>query len=185
MGLLDLFLLAVGLSMDAFAVSICKGLSLGKISWKHMLIAGLWFGGFQMLMPTLGYYLGSLFASFIDDYDHWITFILLGAIGLNMIKESYQTETSMDGSMRPYTMLLLAIATSIDALGVGITFAFMRISLLFSVVLIGCTTFVISAAGVKVGSLFGLRYKNRAERVGGVFLILIGLKILLQGLGLI
>lgn len=185
MNSLDLLLIAVGLSMDAFAVSICKGLSLGKISWKHMVIAGLWFGGFQFLMPSLGYYLGSFFASFIDDYDHWVTFILLGAIGSNMIRESYQEGESIDGSMKPYTMLLLAIATSIDALGVGVSFAFMRIRILPSALFIGCTTFLISAAGVKVGSLFGLRYKNRAERVGGICLILIGTKILLQGLGII
>ena len=166
MNTLDLLLLAVGLSMDAFAVSICKGLSLGKISWRHMV-------------------LGSFFSDMIDAYDHWVTFILLGAIGLNMIKESFEDQEHCDASMRPYTMLMLAIATSIDALAVGVTFAFMDIDLLPSVTLIGITTFLFSAAGVKVGSLFGTRYKNKAECIGGIVLILIGLKILLEGLGVL
>lgn len=186
MNTLDLLLLAVGLSMDAFAVSICKGLSLGKISWRHMVLAGLWFGIFQALMPAIGYGLGSFFADMIDAYDHWVTFILLGAIGLNMIKESFEDQEHCDASMRPYTMLMLAIATSIDALAVGVTFAFMDIDLLPSVTpLIGITTFLFSAAGVKVGSLFGTRYKNKAECIGGIVLILIGLKILLEGLGVL
>lgn len=185
MNTLDLLLLAVGLSMDAFAVSICKGLLLGKISWRHMVLAGLWFGIFQALMPAIGYGLGSFFADMIDAYDHWVTFILLGAIGLNMIKESFEDQEHCDASMRPYTMLMLAIATSIDALAVGVTFAFMDIDLLPSVTLIGITTFLFSAAGVKVGSLFGTRYKNKAECIGGIVLILIGLKILLEGLGVL
>ena len=180
MNTLDLLLLAVGLSMDAFAVSICKGLSLGKINWRHMVLAGLWFGGFQALMPAIGYGLGNFFAD-----DHWVTFILLGAIGLNMIKESFEAEEHCDASMSPYTMLMLAIATSIDALAVGVTFAFMDIALVPSVTLIGVTTFLFSAAGIKVGSLFGMRYKNKAERIGGAVLILIGLKILLEGLGVL
>ena len=169
MNTLDLLLLAVGLSMDAFAVSICKGLSLGKISWRHMVLAGLWFGIFQALMPAIGYGLGSFFADMID----------------NMIKESFEDQEHCDASMRPYTMLMLAIATSIDALAVGVTFAFMDIDLLPSVTLIGITTFLFSAAGVKVGSLFGTRYKNKAECIGGTVLILIGLKILLEGLGVL
>lgn len=185
MNVFDLLLLAVGLSMDAFAVSVCKGLSLGKISWRSMLIAGLWFGIFQALMPTLGYFLGNFFAEFIDDYDHWLTFILLGAIGLNMIKESFEPPENYSSSMGLYTMFMLAIATSIDALAVGVTFAFMKISLLPAVTLIGCTTFILSATGIKAGSLFGLHYKTKAEFVGGLVLILIGLKILLQGLGII
>lgn len=185
MNILDLLLLAVGLSMDAFAVSICKGLSLGKISWRHMVLAGLWFGIFQALMPAIGYGLGSFFADMVDAYDHWVTFILLGAIGLNMIKESFEDEEHCNASMSPYTMLMLAIATSIDALAVGVTFAFMDIDLLPSITLIGITTFLFSAAGVKAGSLFGTRYKSKAERIGGIVLILIGLKILLEGLGLL
>ena len=185
MNTLDLLLLAVGLSMDAFAVSICKGLSLGKINWRHMVLAGLWFGGFQALMPTIGYGLGSFFTDMIDAYDHWVTFILLSAIGLNTIKESFEDEEHCDASMSPYTMLMLAIATSIDALAVGVTFAFMDIALVPSVTLIGVTTFLFSAAGIKVGSLFGMRYKNKAERIGGAVLILIGLKILLEGLGVL
>ena len=185
MSFFTVFLLAVALSMDAFAVSICKGLSLGKISWRHMVLAGLWFGIFQALMPAIGYGLGSFFADMIDAYDHWVTFILLGAIGLNMIKESFEDQEHCDASMRPYTMLMLAIATSIDALAVGVTFAFMDIDLLPSVTLIGITTFLFSAAGVKVGSLFGTRYKNKAECIGGIVLILIGLKILLEGLGVL
>lgn len=176
MNTLDLLLLAVGLSMDAFAVSICKGLSLGKINWRHMVLAGLWFGGFQALMPTIGYGLGSFFADMIDAYDHWVTFILLSAIGLNMIKESFEDEEHCDASMSPYTMLMLAV---------GVTFAFMDIALVPSVTLIGVTTFLFSAAGIKVGSLFGMRYKNKAERIGGAVLILIGLKILLEGLGVL
>ncbi|MGN0947873.1 MAG: manganese efflux pump MntP family protein [Megasphaera sp.] len=185
MNLWDLLLLAIGLSMDAFAVSICKGLSLGKINWRHMILAGLWFGGFQALMPTIGYELGSFFADMIDAYDHWVTFVLLAGIGLNMIKESFEPPENCNASMSPYTMLMLAIATSIDALAVGVTFAFMDIDLVPSVSLIGVTTFLFSAAGIKVGSLFGMRYKNKAERLGGIVLILIGLKILLEGLGVI
>lgn len=185
MNLLDLLLLAIGLSMDAFAVSICKGLSLGKINWRHMVLAGLWFGGFQALMPTIGYELGSFFAEMIDAYDHWVTFVLLAGIGLNMIKESFEPPENCNASMSPYTMLMLAIATSIDALAVGVTFAFMDIDLVPSVSLIGMTTFLFSAAGIKVGSLFGMCYKNKAERLGGIVLILIGLKILLEGLGVI
>ena len=163
MNTLDLLLLAVGLSMDAFAVSICKGLSLGKISWRHMVLAGLWFGIFQALMPAIGYGLGSFFADMIDAYDHWVTFILLGAIGLNMIKESFEDQEHCDASMRPYTMLMLAIATSIDALAVGITFAFLDTPIIEAIVIIGVTTFVLSIAGVAMGNYFGTRYKKKAE----------------------
>ena len=186
MNTLDLLLLAVSLSMDAFAVSICKGLSLGKINWRHMVLAGLWFGGFQALMPTIGYGLGSFFADMIDAYDHWVTFILLSAIGLNMIKESFEDEEHCDASMSPYTMLMLAIATSIDALAVGVTFAFLRVdNILSAVCFIGCTTFVLSAVGVKVGSVFGARFQSRAELFGGVVLIAMGVKILLEHLGVL
>ncbi len=182
MGIMELFLIAVGLSMDAFAVSVCKGLSLGKINWKHMCIAGAWFGGFQALMPFVGYLLGRSFADFITQYDHWIAFFLLTIIGGNMIKESLGAAEHLDASMDIRSMFLLAVATSIDALAVGVTFAFMRISIIPAVCLIGVVTFVCSAAGIKIGSLFGMRYKAKAEFIGGVILILIGLKILLEGI---
>ncbi|MDD2979810.1 MAG: manganese efflux pump MntP family protein [Hespellia sp.] len=184
MGLLELFILAVGLSMDAFAVSICKGLSLGKIKAKHMCIAGAWFGGFQALMPLIGYYLGSFFADKIVAYDHWIAFILLVFIGGSMIKESREEECT-DSSMSIKSMFVLAVATSIDALAVGVTFAFLKVAIIPAVSFIGVVTFVCSAIGVKIGSIFGTRYKSRAELGGGVILILIGLKILLQGVGIL
>lgn len=182
MGIIELFLIAVGLSMDAFAVSVCKGLSLGKISWKHIGIAGAWFGGFQALMPLIGYLLGRSFADAITHFDHWIAFILLALIGINMIQEALGKEEHLDASMDIRSMFLLALATSIDALAVGVTFAFMRIDILPAVCLIGVITFVCSAAGVKIGSLFGMRSKTKAEFAGGVILILIGLKILLEGI---
>ena len=181
MNILDLILIANGLSMDAFAVSICKGLSLRNVKWHHMIIVGLWFGGFQALMPSIGYVLGSFFIELIDAYDHWVTFILLSAIGLNMIKESREASGSCNPSLQPYTMLMLAIATSIDALAVGVTFAFMNIQVIPSVTIIGVTTFLLSAIGIR----FGNHYKSKAELVGGIVLILIGLKILLQGLGIL
>ena len=185
MGLLELFLIAVGLSMDAFAVSVCKGLSLGKIRIKHMAIAGLWFGGFQALMPAIGYFFGSFFAEFVDHYAHWIAFALLAIIGGNMIKESFgkeEEEVEVDASMDAKTMLLLAIATSIDAMAVGVSFAFMQVQIIWAVLFIGVVTFVLSAVGVKVGSLFGTKYKSKAEGVGGLVLIVIGVKILIEGL---
>ena len=185
MGLLELFILAVGLSMDAFAVSICKGLSLGEIKGKHMCLAGIWFGGFQALMPLIGYFLGSFFADYITKYDHWIAFLLLLFIGGNMIKEAFQKEEDVDASMTPGSMFLLAIATSIDALAVGVTFAFLSVQIVPAVLLIGCTTFVFSAVGVKIGSIFGTRYKSKAEFCGGIILILIGWKILLEGIGVL
>lgn len=185
MGIVELFILAVGLAMDAFAVSICKGLSLGKIKWKHMCIAGAWFGGFQALMPVIGYCLGSVFTDVITKYDHWAAFILLGIIGANMIKEAFGKEEEVDASMTAKSMLLLAIATSIDALAVGITFSFMKVNILLAVSFIGIVTFICSAAGVKIGSVFGTKYKSKAELFGGIVLILIGLKILLEGVGII
>lgn len=186
MGLIELFVLAVGLSMDAFAVSICKGLSLGKIQTKHMCIAGAWFGGFQALMPLIGYYLGSVFSHLITTYDHWVAFILLAIIGGNMIKESRdKDEDSTDASMSVKSMFLLAVATSIDALAVGVTFAFLDVSIIPAVSFIGAVTFVCSAVGVKIGSIFGTKYKSKAELFGGLVLIIIGLKILLEGLGII
>ena len=187
MGLLELFLLAVGLAMDAFAVSVCKGLSTHKLSWKHYLITGAWFGGFQALMPTIGYLLGSSFEQYITNLDHWIAFILLLLIGGNMIFEglSKEEEKSND-SFSIRTMLVLAIATSIDALAIGITFALLPdVNLPAAVSFIGIVTFVISAAGLKIGNVFGLKYKSKAEITGGVILILIGIKILLEHLGVL
>lgn len=185
MSVLELFLIAVGLSMDAFAVSICKGLSLGKINFKHMAVAGLWFGGFQALMPAVGYFVGSLFADKIVAIDHWVAFVLLLIIGISMIKESFDKDEELDESMKSKDMFLLAVATSIDALAVGVSFAFLKVSIVQSVLFIGVITFVFSAIGVKIGSLFGAKYKSKAECAGGVVLILIGLKILLEHLGVI
>ena len=183
MTLLNLFLIAVGLSMDAFAVSICKGLSTGKAPLKKAAIAGVWFGSFQALMPLLGYLLGNRFEKYITHIDHWITFGLLALIGANMVKEAFSKEEEKASSTMYFKeMFLLAVATSIDALAVGITFAFLRVDLLPAVCLIGATTFVLSALGVKVGNLFGSRYKSRAELAGGILLILMGVKILLEHL---
>lgn len=184
MGIWELFVLAVGLSMDAFAVSICKGLSLGKIKWKHMCIAGLWFGGFQALMPLTGYFLGSLFADIFTKYAHWIAFALLVFIGGSMIKEAFGKE-EVNASMSFQSMLLLAIATSIDALAVGVSFAFLQVKIVPAVSFIGVITFLFSAVGVKIGSIFGDKYRAKAEICGGVILILIGLKTLLDGIGIL
>lgn len=185
MGITELFVLAIGLSMDAFAVSICKGLSLGKITPKHMCIAGIWFGGFQALMPLIGYFLGSFFADMITAYDHWIAFVLLVIIGGNMIKEAFEKEEHLDASMTVKSMFLLAIATSIDALAIGVTFAFLKVQIIPAVSFIGIITFILSAIGVKIGSIFGTKYQSKAELCGGIILIIIGTKILLDGLGLL
>ena len=185
MSIVELFILAVGLSMDAFAVSICKGLSLGKIKPKHMCIAGAWFGGFQALMPLIGYYLGSLFADMVTRYSHWVAFALLLAIGGNMIKESLGEEENVSNDMGFKSMLLLAIATSIDALAVGVSLAFLKVAILPAVLFIGCMTCVSSAAGVKIGSICRDKYQSKAELCGGIILILIGIKILLDGLGIL
>lgn len=184
MSLVELFILAVGLSMDAFAVSICKGLSLGKITKKHMAVAGAWFGGFQALMPLIGYFLGSFFADMITKYAHWIAFVLLIIIGGNMLKEAIGEDEKVDACMDAKEMFLLAIATSIDALAVGVTFAFLKVQIVPAVSFIGFVTFVCSAIGVKIGSIFGSKYRSKSEFCGGVILILIGLKILLNGLGI-
>ena len=184
MGLAELFILAVGLAMDAFAVSICKGLSLGKIKWKHMCLAGAWFGGFQALMPLIGYFLGSFFADMITKYDHWIAFMLLVFIGISMIKEAFGEE-EIDACMDVKCMFLLAVATSIDALAVGVTFAFMKVNIIAAVLFIGIITFICSAVGVKIGSVFGTKYRAKAEIFGGAVLILIGFKILLEGIGIL
>ena len=185
----ELFLIGIGLSMDAFAVSICKGLSMQKIDKKYTLCIGLFFGGFQALMPLTGYLLGSKFSGYIERFDHWIAFVLLALIGFNMIKESREEEEEEE---KPYAgvnfkeLLILAVATSIDALAVGITFALLPdVNVPLAVCLIGITTFLCSAAGLRVGNLFGLRYKAKAELAGGIILILIGLKILLEHLGVI
>lgn len=186
MSIWELFVIAVGLSMDAFAVSVCKGLSAGRVRLGHALTAGIWFGGFQALMPFLGWLLGSRFQSFISSVDHWIAFLLLGLIGLNMVRESRsQEEEEVGASFAPKAMLPLAVATSIDALTVGITFAFLRVVILWAITLIGVTTFVLSAIGVKAGGIVGERGKSRAELAGGLVLILMGCKILVEHLGLI
>ena len=182
----ELLLLAVGLSMDAFAVSVCKGLAMGKASWKNAAIVGLWFGAFQALMPSLGCFLGSTFEQYITAVDHWIAFVLLCLIGANMIREARGGENEpADPSLGFRTMLVLAVATSIDALAVGITFAFLQVRLLGAVLLIGCTTFLISLAGVRLGSRFGEKSRAKAERIGGIILILLGTKILLEHLGIL
>lgn len=184
----ELFLIGIGLSMDAFAVSICKGLSMQKIDKKYTLCIGLFFGGFQALMPLTGYLLGSRFSGYIERFDHWIAFVLLALIGFNMIKESREEEEEEE---KPYAgvnfkeLLILAIATSIDALAVGVSFAFLGVRIAPAVTLIGCTTFVLTLVGVWVGNLFGSRYKSRAELTGGIILILIGVKILLEHLGVL
>ena len=186
MGLGELFILAVGLSMDAFAVSICKGLSIRTLKLRQALIVGAWFGAFQALMPAVGWLLGSAFTDLIQSVDHWIAFVLLSLIGGNMIRESFShEEEDADPSLAPVTMLLLAVATSIDALAVGITFAFLRVDILPAVTLIGVCTFLISAAGVKIGNVFGSKYKSKAELAGGAVLVLIGVKILLEHLGIL
>lgn len=187
MGLLELFILAVGLSMDAFAVSVCKGLSTQKLKAKHFIAVGAWFGGFQALMPAIGYFLGSRFEKYITNFDHWIAFVLLLIIGGNMIRESLsKEEENANDSFSFKTMLVLAVATSIDALAVGISFGILpEVNIAAAVSFIGVITFVLSAVGLKIGNIFGLKYKSKAELVGGIILVLIGTKILLEHLGVI
>lgn len=186
MSLLSLFVLAVGLSMDAFAVSVCKGLALKKITLKEACIVGLWFGGFQAFMPLIGYILGSQFERYITSIDHWIAFGLLILLGLSMLKEAYsKEEETANDSLDVKTMFLLAVATSIDALAVGITFAFLQVAIVPAVSFIGIITFILSAIGVKIGNVFGSKYKSKAELAGGIILILIGTKILLEHLGIL
>ena len=185
-GLTELFIIAVGLSMDAFAVSVCKGLSVQKMSLGHALICGVYFGGFQALMPAIGYLLGSQFEAMITQIDHWIAFVLLAVIGGNMIKESRECEAEkLDSSFAPAAMLPLAVATSIDALAVGVTFAFLQVNIFWAVLFIGVVTFLLSAVGVRVGHVFGVKYKSKAELAGGLILILMGTKILLEHLGIL
>ena len=181
MELIELFLVALSLSMDAFAVSLCKGLSVGRPTPGQCLTCGAWFGGFQALMPLIGFLLGVRFQGVISSVDHWVAFVLLGLIGANMVREALGgDEEHVDSSFGPRAMLPLAVATSIDALAVGVTFAFLRVEIAPAVALIGVTTLVLSAIGVKVGSVFGNRFQSKAELAGGVILILMGTKILLE-----
>ena len=188
MGFFELFLLAVGVSMDAFAVSICKGLSMCKAGLKESTICGAWFGGFQALMPLIGFFLGTLFAEAIEAIDHWVAFGLLGIIGINMLKEAFsqEEEASCGCDLSFKTMLVMAIATSIDALAVGISLAMAgNVNIWVAITLIGLTTFSFSAVGVKVGNVFGSRFEQKAQIAGGAILILLGLKILLEHLGIL
>lgn len=188
--IIELFLIGVGLSMDAFAVSICKGLGMEKINKKQAFTIGLYFGGFQALMPLIGWFLGIRFQQYITSIDHWIAFILLVFIGGKMVVEAvrdrdHEVVGKKDQPLDHKEMFLLAVATSIDALAVGITFAFLDTPIIEAIVIIGCTTFVLSIVGVIVGNFFGTRYKKKAEIIGGIILILIGLKILLEHLGIL
>ena len=187
MGFFELMLLAFGLSMDACAVSICKGLSMKKADIKAMSICGLWFGGFQALMPLIGFLLGSLFAEAIEAIDHWVAFILLGIIGINMLKEAFsKEEEEHDADLSPKAMFVMAVATSIDALAVGISLAMAGdVNIVLAVTLVGVITFAMSAIGVKVGNIFGSRFEKKAQLAGGVILILLGTKILLEHLGIL
>lgn len=188
MGFIELFSIGVGLSMDAFAVSVCKGLKMHKINYKHTALIGLFFGGFQALMPFIGWLLGKQFEQYITKIDHWIAFILLAFIGGKMaveaIREKDDDETAGDGEdvIDIKELFMLAVATSIDALAVGITFAFLQVSIVPAITIIGTTTFVISVAGVGIGNVFGTRFKSKAELAGGIILIIIGVKILIEGL---
>lgn len=187
MSVIELSILAVGLSMDAFAVSVCKGLSVEKVKVKHYFIVGSWFGGFQALMPAIGYLIGSAFERYITAVDHWIAFGLLVFLGVKMIIEAFEKgEEEANASFGFKAMLVLALATSIDALAVGVTFALLpNVNIVFAVLFIGVITFVLSAAGLKIGNVFGVRFKNKAEIVGGVILVLMGVKILLSHLGVL
>ncbi len=192
MGFFELLLLAVGLSMDAFAVSICKGLSMKKADLRAMSICGVWFGGFQALMPLIGFLLGSLFAAAIEAVDHWVAFVLLAVIGANMLKEAFSQEEERDcgcgenADLSVKTMFVMAVATSIDALAVGISLAMAGdVNIWVAVALIGLITFAMSAMGVKIGNIFGSRFEKKAQMAGGIILILLGLKILLEHLGIL
>ena len=191
MSFIELFLIGVGLSMDAFAAAICQGLFMTRIKWGHALTVGLYFGGFQALMPFIGWMLGSKFADRIQQYDHWIAFILLVLIGGNMIREALSgdeedaAQAETDLRLDHKKLFLMAIATSIDALAIGVTFAFLETAILPAIGIIGCTTFCISVAGVAVGCWFGARYKKRAEITGGAILVLLGVRILLEHLGIL
>ena len=185
MSMWELFVVAIGVSMDAFAIAICKGLSVEKLEKKHMAITGLWFGGAQALMPLLGYLLGSTFADAVTKAAPWLSFALLAIIGVNMIRESREETEKLNADFSAKAMFPLAIADSIDALAVGVTFAFMDVSILPAILLIGAATFLFSAAGVKIGHQFGARFKSKAEMAGGIILIVIGLSVLLEHLGIL
>ena len=189
MGFAELLLLAVGLSMDAFAVSVCKGLSMKKASWKAGAVCGGWFGGFQALMPLVGFFLGKLFAGAIEAFDHWVAFGLLAIIGINMLKEAFckcEECENHDADLSAKTMFIMAIATSIDAMAVGISLAMAGdVNIFTAVALIGVITFILSAVGVKIGNVFGSRFEKKAQVAGGVILIFLGLKILLEHLGVL
>lgn len=186
MSIVELFVLAAALSMDAFAVAICKGLAMKRITFRDVCTVGLWFGGFQALMPLIGYFLGTQFADYIISIDHWVAFVLLAAIGINMIREALSgEEEEADDSLSVKKMLALAIATSIDALAVGVTFAFLQVQIVAAVSFIGVITFIFSAVGVKIGNVFGVKYKQKAELAGGATLVILGVKILLEHLGII
>lgn len=182
MGIGELVAISIGVSMDAFAIAICKGLSVERVEPKHLLSAGLWFGGAQAVMPLLGYVLGSGFHSVIESLDHWISFVLLAAIGIHMLRESREPVRKMGSSFAPRVMFPLAVADSIDALAVGVSLAFLRADILPAILMIGLTTFAFSAAGVKIGNHFGAKYKSKAEAVGGVILLLMGALILAEHL---
>lgn len=186
MGAIEILLISIGLAMDAFAVSVCKGLAMKKMSWKKAIIIGLYFGAFQAIMPTIGFSLGTAFERFITNVDHWVAFILLVGIGINMVKEAFDKESeNKNDNVDVKTMLVLSIATSIDALAIGITFACLKIHIVMPVITIGLITFIISVIGVKIGNRFGNKYEKKAEIMGGVILILLGIKILLEHLGII
>jgi len=189
MSIVELLLIGVGLSMDAFAVAICQGLCMRKLNWRHASVIALFFGGFQALMPLIGWFLGSQFAGYIQSIDHWVAFALLLLIGGNMVREALspeeeETTCAVDSRLDLRQLTLMAVATSIDALAVGVTFAFLEVLILPAISIIGCTTFCLSLVGVAVGHVFGARYKKRAELTGGIILILLGAKILLEHLGL-
>ena len=185
MSLWELFAIAIGLSMDAFAVAVCKGLSVEKMKRRYPIIAGIYFGCFQAVMPLIGYFLGSSFQSLIENIDHWIAFVLLSAIGANMIRESRHKAEKIDASFSVKSMIPLGVATSIDALAVGVTFAFLKVQIIPAVSFIGIVTFILSAVGVKLGNVFGEKYKSKAEMTGGIVLILMGIKILLEHMGIL
>lgn len=179
MGIIEVLLIAVGVSMDAFAVSIAKGISASRVGWRHALLAGLWFGAFQALMPCIGYFLGLGFATFIGQWDHWVAWLLLTLIGANMVKESFsKDEDEVSDGWGFWHMLTLAVATSIDALAVGVSFAFLEMSIWMPIIIIGITTMMFAIAGVLLGKKVGERFKSKAELVGGLVLITIGIKIL-------
>ena len=186
MEVIEIILIAIGLGMDSFAVSICKGLSMNKMNWKKAVIIGIYFGAFQAGMPVIGYFLGKGFENVIQSFDHWIAFFLLSIIGVNMIMESIKNDSEkINDSIDFKTMLILSVATSIDALTVGITFAFLKVNILIAIIIIGIIALSLSIIGVKIGCVFGNKYEKKAQLLGGIILILMGTKILLEHLEII